>query len=714
MRHKTLEKYGYLLVSLSLIVAFFHPLVFSTKTLFFRDIHRWFYPMKYYLASCFEAGTIPYWCSNYFCGSPFLSDLQSGVFYPLSLVFALLPFPRSLNIFVLLHFFLGFYFFYRFLLGLGISRGAASAMSVSYCYGGYTIAAVNTLNNLSTLIWVPAILHAFTTYQDGRRSGLYLTVLALSMAFLGGEPQLAMMAVAMLLITPFFGLPTERKRISRVPAVVMAILCVLWALLICLVQLGPTYVDFQYSARSSGLTYEDVTLYSLKWSMLKHLLLPLAFPKDFATNPEVLKTFFPGGGHIPWLLTIYPGFIVIPLALFGSLLVQTRRTLLFAVIFLLCLLLSLGNNTPLHSVFYAIIPVFRFPEKFMLLANLSLLVLAAQGLDRLLTLLKTKRATSLCLLVTLLLIVDLYRAHNHLNPFQDFSFYRSYHPHLEPIMKDRDMFRVYVDPEIAREDGSLFSVLEHHLRWGMFLLPNIGAIHGVYHVDGTSGLELRYQYIIVELLRKPWPERIRFLELANVRYILSPQTLDQHPEIQSRVEKINPFLYRLKAALPRAWVVGRLHPIEKGTPDQLTDGSFDPWTSALGRETMLGRHSSPYHGTIDSLRYGRGGSVYLNVTSEREGILVLSESSFPGWRVFVNGKEKECLWLDLLFQGVEIEKGKSTIEFRFRPTGFRLYGFVSLASFLLFLGGWIFPHQRFTGEGKAGSSLSNPTRIASR
>jgi len=110
-------------------------------------------------------------------------------------------------------------------------------------------------------------------------------------------------------------------------------------------------------------------------------------------------------------------------------------TLLFAVIFLLCLLLSLGNNTPLHSVFYAIIPVFRFPEKFMLLANLSLLVLAAQGLDRLLTLLKTKRATSLCLLVTLLLIVDLYRAHNHLNPFQDFSFYRSYHPHLEPIMK---------------------------------------------------------------------------------------------------------------------------------------------------------------------------------------------------------------------------------------------------------------------------------------
>jgi uncharacterized membrane protein YfhO len=102
------------------------------------------------------------------------------------------------------------------------------------------------------------------------------------------------------------------------------------------------------------------------------------------------------------------------------------------------------------------------------------------------------------------------------------------------------------------------------------------------------------------------------------------------------------------------------------------------------------------------------------VTSEREGILVLSESSFPGWRVFVNGKEKECLWLDLLFQGVEIEKGKSTIEFRFRPTGFRLYGFVSLASFLLFLGGWIFPHQRFTGEGKAGSSLSNPTRIASR
>jgi hypothetical protein len=157
-----IKKHGYILLSLALILLFFYPVIFTDKTFFFRDIHRWFYPMKSFLASSFQNAEIPYWCPNYFCGSPFISDLQSGVFYPLSLIFLLSPFYKAFNYFILSHFILGFCFFYLFIKELGQSRKAAIFTGISYCFGGYTIACVNTLNNLSTVIWLPAILWSFT------------------------------------------------------------------------------------------------------------------------------------------------------------------------------------------------------------------------------------------------------------------------------------------------------------------------------------------------------------------------------------------------------------------------------------------------------------------------------------------------------------------------------------------------------------------------
>ncbi|MDZ7696027.1 MAG: hypothetical protein U5R49_03545 [Deltaproteobacteria bacterium] len=74
-------QYICLFMAAGLCLLFFHTVLFQDKTFFFRDIHRWFYPMKYFLAESFKAGQLPFWCPHYFCGSPFMSDIQSGVFY---------------------------------------------------------------------------------------------------------------------------------------------------------------------------------------------------------------------------------------------------------------------------------------------------------------------------------------------------------------------------------------------------------------------------------------------------------------------------------------------------------------------------------------------------------------------------------------------------------------------------------------------------------
>ncbi|MBW1942495.1 MAG: YfhO family protein [Deltaproteobacteria bacterium] len=648
--------------------------------------------MKSFLATSLQDISIPFWCPNYFCGSPFLSDIQSGVFYPLSLIFYFLPFPFSYNIYVVCHFFFAYLFFYLFIRGLGLSTGAALFAGVSYCFGGFIIASVGMLNNLTVAIWLPAILWSFQKASDeGWTTGYFLTALFLSMAILGGEPQLFLMTVGLLFL---FGMMRASPWNSHGRSLLKTglILFGLIALsgLMTAVQLGPTYTDYQYSARLGGLTYQEVTKFSLEWGMLKHLILPLHFDADFATNPDTLSRFFPGKGEMPWLLTIYPGLLIVPLALVGVFHHFSRKFLLWPIIFLLGLTLALGKYTPLYYLFYKVFPFFRFPEKFMFLAGFSLLVMSAYGFDRLMSLLKGRGIPPLLpgTLLILVLVLDLYGAHGNLNPVVRSSFYQYHHPALKPVLEDPGTFRIYVDPKAIPQASVQDTVLNHHIAWQMLLMPNLALLDGLYQAGGKSGLELRYQYLITEILLKPWPERIRFLRLANVKYIFTSQDLAQHHELKDVVEKISPLVYRLKEPLPRAWLVGRVHPLARGTVETLLRPSFDPVSSVYGRPRLARKYKRPFFQNVDDIQYGHGGQIEIEVTAQEPSILLLTESAYPGWRVYVDGSERPCLWLNLLFQGVEVEKGKHHIRFVFRPKGFNLYLAVTFVSLGLFFFVW--------------------------
>jgi len=502
-----IKKQGYILLALALILLFFYPVIFTDKTFYFRDIHRWFYPMKYFLASSFRNGAIPYWCPNYFCGSPFISDIQSGVFYPLSIIFLLTPFYKAFNYFILSHFFLGFCFFYLFSKELGQSRKAAIFTSISYCFGGYTIATINTLNNLSTLIWLPAILWSFTmAIKRKQHHGYFLTVLFLCMAILGGEPQLFVIIMGILLLYGLICIPTKDALKEQTKIAIIIFILIASALIITMVQLGPTYIDYQLSARMGGVSYEEATKHSLTPSMLKHIFFPLRFPFHFTSNSNAYGNLF-YGDEIPWLLTVYPGFFIMPLAILGIISDFSRKKIFWFLIFVISIVLALGNNTIVYRVFYKIFPFFRFPVKFMSLSNLSLLILAGYGADKLFSILRNFniRSSLVFTFISIIMIIDLYSANNNLNPFCESDFYQKYHSHLKPIIDDPDRFRVYIEPEADVSPANL-TVLENHIKWQSLLMPNLGVLYNLNQVDGTTGLELRYQYIITDILEKPWAE----------------------------------------------------------------------------------------------------------------------------------------------------------------------------------------------------------------
>jgi len=685
MRLDRLINHARFAVSALLVLLFFHPVLFSHNTFFLRDIHRWFYPGKHFLARSLQEGIIPYWCPNYFCGAPFLSDLQSGVFYPPCLIFALLPFPWSFNLYVCLHFLLGFLFCYGLLKSIGLSSKTALLISVSFCYGSFVIASVNTLNNLSAAIWLPAVLWAFHEARvKNKRSAHGWTILSLTLCLLGGEPQIFLFTVILLALFAFF-LPHREQGLDLgfgIQSLGIIVLFVLTALLVAAAQIGPALADYTLSVRTEGFTFQEAARFSLQPSMLKHLLLPLVFPSHFETDPAFLTRFFPSSSGTPWLLTLYPGAIILPLAVL-SLFSSFRKSVLpWLMVFIVSIALALGENAPFFRVFHHGFPAFRFPEKFIFPAAFSLIFVAAHGFEDLLSRLEKKRRCAAFLFIGLFvfLVLDLFWAHRNLNPVRESALYETYDPHLQTILDDPSHFRVYMDPDGIALRGTAATLLEHHRQWQGVLMPNLGILYHLNHVDGITGLELRYQYLITQMLERPWSQKIRFLKLANVKYIVSRENLEEHKDLVDEVERINPLVLKVKTPLPRAWVVGQLLPIKRGSVEELLEPTFNPSFQVIAGGSIPKLSQADFFKEVDSLRYEKDGRIRIRVTSDRPGVLVLSESSYPGWRVSVNGENKECLWLNLLFQGVELSSGQNEVIFEFRPEHFPIFVSVSLVS----------------------------------
>ena len=89
--------------------------------------------------------------------------------------------------------------------------------------------------------------------------------------------------------------------------------------------------------------------------------------------------------------------------------------------------------------------------------------------------------------------------------------------------------------------------------------------------------------------------------------------------------------------------------------------------------------------------------VRLQVESGSEGILVLSDSFFPGWEASVNDEEAEILRANFLFRAVRVPGGRSVVDFRYQPRSYSAGKLASLLGLALILGVWVLSNRERSG-----------------
>jgi hypothetical protein len=191
------------------------------------------------------------------------------------------------------------------------------------------------------------------------------------------------------------------------------------------------------------------------------------------------------------------------------------------------------------------------------------------------------------------------------------------------------------------------------------------------------------------------------LDLLNVRYIVIPADVStDQPEFAQLLQTYSSVymdssdtergvqVLERASGLPRAWFVHDVRSVNEGDAIQLLKfgGLYFGETALVeGPVPPLGQ---PPEGAREpvSLTVNEPGHVSVVVKAAAPGLVVLSQTYYPGWKAYVDGKEVDTYPTDHVLIGVPFPAGEHTLELRFQSRPLKIgIGISSLTLLVAFL-----------------------------
>jgi hypothetical protein len=222
------------------------------------------------------------------------------------------------------------------------------------------------------------------------------------------------------------------------------------------------------------------------------------------------------------------------------------------------------------------------------------------------------------------------------------------------------------------------------------LMPDAGVFDGVDYMQEIDAMG-RWPYItFLDVGPALSPEaRYRLLGALNVKYIVALRPLPPGGiTLIGEFPKYPSWLYRVERVVPRTYIVGdwAVEKDSEKTLETLAQADFDPLSKALLAEPPTVPKPEKRSGGAATITQYTNQRVTIRASLEGSGLLVLADSYFPGWRVYVDGREEKIERVNLFFRGVMLSAGEHVVEFDYVPRSFAVGLAISLAT----IGGVVF------------------------
>jgi hypothetical protein len=660
-----------------------------------------------------QHGEFPLWDPHLWCGQPFLGEIV-GAAFPVNWPFFWKPFNHQLQTslsalnwyFVVLHFLaaLAAWWLCR---QAGTSPAAAVFGGFLYSFCGF-VGLTRWPEILSSLIVAPLVL-AFlwrALWQPRGLGNAALSGMFLGLAWLGGHHEVPIYlstAVAAIWIWQILSRRSEWRRYGGLAAV-----SVLFAILTSGLQTIPGYEYARLASRWVGLDH------AVEWNEV----IPYRIDAQNALPPAALI-----GVAVPWETPnaeAFIGIVALGLALIGVFARWRERSVpLFACLAMAGLLLSLGDWNIFHGLLYAVTPLFgkaRSPLRLLSIFDLGVAVLAAWGVDSLRMSLAPavfRVATrALALFGAGVFVLGLYapalqkpgpNSHLYVAGLLSLVFAGLLAARQYNSISDRAFLAcLFALMFIELGNGSAAIFIERKVEGRASLLPELTRYHDIADFlraqegpvrvnEGDAGINLNLgdwegidtligygAGVTTNILSLNWPS-VRVQNLLGVNYALSRQAAG--PGQQVVFHGGSGFnVLKNPEAFPRVWIVHQTSGFSsrKDLLTSMNDASVDL------RKTVLLTGAVPElenctEGESAIVSKRTANSVVIDARLACRGMLILSDTWYPGWSAKTGGKRLPIYEAYSALRGVVLEKGEHYLEFRYRPASALLGGGMTLA-----------------------------------
>jgi uncharacterized membrane protein YfhO len=211
---------------------------------------------------------------------------------------------------------------------------------------------------------------------------------------------------------------------------------------------------------------------------------------------------------------------------------------------------------------------------------------------------------------------------------------------------------------------------------------------GGYHAAKPKRMQQLFDYQIAK-------NNKNVLDMLNIKYII------QSDEKEQEFATINP------DANGNAWFVSKILYVNSADEEMKAMDKLDTKEVVLINQYEFGswRKDNPNRkfqkDSLATIKLDLYKPNHLKYTSNNSnyGFAVFSEIYYKnGWKATIDGKETPIYRVNYTLRGLEIPKGKHTIEFKFEPqvvkTGSTIALFSSIGMFLLIIGGVYFERKK--------------------
>lgn len=602
------------------------------------------------------------WDFNISGGLSFVGEIQTAPFYFGNILFALMMkdvTQHAVDIYILIHFFCGSFFMYKLLRYNKQNTVASIGGAIVFEYIGSVSARASAQPNIFMgLIWLPLIIWCFQHVLDNdtRNKKIIWSLVSgffLGMMILAGHMQPyihAVIALGFLVICYSKGI---KELINNL----------LW-----LVLLGITSLFFCFGQVVSGLEYMNL---SYRWIGLEEPIKGLNKLPDGAydfviTKIQNIKDIVIDTGEIGDSCTLYISIIGVVLFFIGIVGISFMKSKkvrfnIYAVTMLVFAFVASFGGQNIVGKLLTIIPVFsnvREPARILYLYNFSMAIVISVGIGILYEIIykiKSNRVLYRCLYVVVTMLCF---------GCIGYSAYKFIDVRLEDADNSESAMTQYEHNDLVK---TLEMNIQSDISQGKFyrytcdtnestLTPNLGNVYsGLF---GTYGHRATMSITYFDYLNaKSWNWSESLGDDLAVKYFISNSPIDN--KIKDKYELIDikneKYIYRRKN----------------------TSSYFEGIDSDGEKENVI-------FSNICFLT----NNVSLQAKAPGNCSIRMAQLNYPGWKVYVDGQQKDIILDKNGFMIVNISEGVHEIKFAYSPWWINAW-IIIIISYLFFIMGWI-------------------------